>query len=76
MSKKNVWVTGNRSEGYRVVSEGATRAASLHTRQSDAIDAAGAIAARRQAEVIVQNTTNSQIREKNSHGPDSPKDKG
>lgn len=73
MSKSNVWVTGNRSEGYRVVSAGASRAASLHTRQSDAIHAANAIAERRGVEVIVQNTTNGQIREKNSHGPDSPK---
>lgn len=76
MSNRNVWVTGNRSDGYRVVSEGASRAASLHRRQSDAIGAANAIADHRGTEVIIQNTTNGRIREKNSHGPDSPKVRG
>ncbi len=35
-SKKNVWVTGNRKDGYRVVSEGASRAMSRHATQREA----------------------------------------
>lgn len=75
MTKKNVWVTGSRSEGFRVKSEGASRAASVHDTQAQAIEAAKQIAENRGAEVIVQNV-HGQIRQKNSHGPDSPKDEG
>lgn len=75
MSKKNVWVIGNRSEGFRVKSEGATRAASVHDTQSEAITAAKSIAENRGAELIVQNT-HGQIRQKDSFGNDPNPPKG
>lgn len=75
MSKKNVWVTGNRSDGYRVKSEGASRAASLHETQAEAINAARKIAEAREVELIVQDT-HGQIRQKDSFGNDESPPKG
>jgi len=75
VSRKNVWVTGNRSDGYRVVSEGASRAASLHDTQAAAITVAATIAAGRGVEVIIQGN-DGLIREKNSYGNDPKSSKG
>ncbi len=72
MKNKNVWVTGNPSNGYRVKSEGASRAASKHDTQKEAIEAAKQIAKNRGAEVIIQNITNGQIRSKDSYDNESP----
>jgi uncharacterized protein YdaT len=76
MSKKNVWVSGNRTEGYKVKSEEASKAASLHDTQKAAIEAAKEIAKNRGVEVIVQGT-DSKIRSKDSYGndPNPPKDR-
>lgn len=75
MTKKNVWVTGNRSEGFNVKSEGASKAASHHDTQAQAINAAKQIAENRGAEVIVQNV-HGQIRQKDSFGNDPNPPKG
>lgn len=74
--KENVWVTGNRREGYAVRTEGAGRAASRHETQREAIDTARAMAQARRSELIVQGQ-HGQIRDKDSHGHDPcpPKDK-
>lgn len=76
MAKKDVWVTGNRSDGYKVRTEGAGRAASVHETQRSAIDAARDIAQSRRSEVIVQDQ-HGRIRQKDSFGNDPcpPKDK-
>lgn len=74
-SKSNVWVTGNRKAGYRVVSEGATRAISRHATQREAVKAGRARAKKRGTELVVQ-AVSTRIRQKDSHGPDSPKVKG
>lgn len=75
MSKKNVWVTGNRAEGYVVKSEGASRAARHTETQAEAIQVARGIAENRGAELIVQNT-HGQIRQKDSFGNDPNPPKG
>ncbi|ACL64477.1 conserved hypothetical protein [Anaeromyxobacter dehalogenans 2CP-1] len=76
MAKKDVWVTGNRSDGYKVRSEGAGRAASVHPTQREAIDAARDKAQARKSELIVQDQ-HGRIRQKDSFGndPRAPKDK-
>lgn len=77
MAKKpNVWVTGNRSDGYAAKSEGAKRAASRHETQREAIEAAKDIAKSRGSEVIVQGT-DGRIRSKDSYGndPNPPRDR-
>jgi hypothetical protein len=68
-SKKNVWVTGNRKDGYRVVSEGASRAMSRHATQREAVAAGRFRAKKRGVELIVQ-AKSTRIRQKDSHGPD------
>lgn len=76
MAKKDVWVTGNRSDKYRVVTQGAGRAASVHETQRAAIDAAREIAQARRSELIVQDQ-HGRIRQKDGFGNDPcpPKDK-
>ncbi len=76
MAKKDVWVTGNRSEGYRVQTEGAGRAASTHATQREAVDAGRDMAKARRSELIVQDQ-HDRIRQKDSFGNDPcpPKDK-
>jgi hypothetical protein len=69
MAKRSVWVVGNRSEGYKVRSEGAERAASTHSTQSAAIRAGQEVAQARRSELIVQNQ-HGQIRERASYGND------
>jgi len=68
MSGNNVWVV-NHPEGWAVKSEGSERAASVHTTQGDAIQAARDMAKRRESELIIQGE-NGQIRERNSYGKD------
>lgn len=74
-SKKNVWVTGNSEDGYRVVSEGATRAMSRHKTQREAVAAGRARAKKRGVELVVQ-AESTRIRQKDSHGPDRFPPKG
>jgi hypothetical protein len=76
MAKKDGWVTGNRTEGYKVRTEGAGRAASVHETQRSAIDAARELAETRRSELIVQDQ-HGRIRQKDSFGndPNPPKDK-
>ena len=61
-NRSNVWVYGNRSNGYAVKSEGADKATSRHETQREAISVARRIARNRGTRVIVQNATNGQIR--------------
>jgi hypothetical protein len=78
MAKKSgaVWVTGNRTEGYKVKSEGASRAASTHDTQRDAIKAGRDLAESKATELRVQDQ-HGRIRETLSYGNDPcpPKDK-
>ncbi len=75
MARRNVWVTGNRREGYKVQSEGASRAASVHGTQAPAIEAGKKLAQSNRAELLIQNQ-HGQIREKDSYGHDPRNRKG
>ena len=66
---KNVWVTGNRSKGFRVKTEGASRAAGNFPTQIEAIEVAKEMAKARASELVIQNT-HGRIRSKDSYGPD------
>jgi Uncharacterized protein conserved in bacteria (DUF2188) len=75
MHKKNVWVTGNRTEGYAVRSEGADRAALRTGTQAEAIERGREIAKTRGVDLIVQGT-DGQIRQRDSYGNDPSPPKG
>lgn len=66
---KNVWVTGNRSGGFLVKTEGAGRAAGIFDTQHEAIGVAVDMAKSRRSEVIIRGT-DGRIRSKDSYGPD------
>ena len=68
MSGKNVHVT-HRGDQWAVVTEGTSRADSLHQTQGQAIDRAREIARQRQAELIIHGRDN-RIRERDSYGND------
>jgi Uncharacterized protein conserved in bacteria (DUF2188) len=61
--------------GWAVKSEGASRAASVHNRQSDAIDVARESARAQHSELFIHNR-HGQIRERDSHGKDDFPPKG
>jgi Uncharacterized protein conserved in bacteria (DUF2188) len=63
------------SQGWAVKSAGAGRAASVHTTQSAAIEAARSTAKSQQSELLIHGR-NGQIRAKDSYGPDSFPPKG
>ena len=71
-----VWVTGNRTDKYKVRTEGASRAASTHNTQREAIDAARRLAQARETELRLQDQ-HGRIREARSYGNDPcpPKDR-
>jgi hypothetical protein len=75
MAKPNVWVTGKDGQ-FRVTSEGADRAASVHRTQRDAIEAGREIAQSRRAELFIHGE-NGRIRDRETYGNDPcpPKDK-
>jgi hypothetical protein len=75
VNRKNVWVTGNRTDGYRTVTEGASRAGGIHETQRTAIAAATKTAQARGGDVIIQ-STDGLIRARNSYGNDPPSSKG
>ncbi|MCD2257118.1 DUF2188 domain-containing protein [Lactobacillus sp. CC-MHH1034] len=72
---KNQWVSPTNS-GWKVHSEGSTRATKNFTNKTQAIDFAKQIAKNQSSELIVQNK-NGQIGMKNSYGNDPfpPRDK-
>lgn len=74
-AKRNVWVTG-KNGAFRVASEGADRAASVHRTQSEAIEAGREIAQSRRADLVIQGE-NGRIRDRETYGNDPcpPKDK-
>ncbi len=74
MARKDVWVTP-RPQGWAVKTAGASRAASVHLTQAEAVKEARAMAQARHSELYVQNR-HGQIRERDSHGHDSPRRKG
>lgn len=74
MSKKNQHVVPH-ERGWAVKSEGASRAASVHNRQSDAI-AAGRQSAINQGSELLVHGSNGQIRSRNSYGDDPFPPKG
>ncbi len=77
MAKRDaVWVTGSRTTGYRVTTEGAGRAASTHATQHEAFEAGRRIAQGRHTELRVQDT-HGRIRDARSYGNDPcpPKDR-
>jgi hypothetical protein len=55
---------------WAVRGEGNSRVTSIHETQSAAIDAGRAIAERKHSELVIHRP-NGQIRDKDSHGPDS-----
>jgi Uncharacterized protein conserved in bacteria (DUF2188) len=63
------------AQGWAVKSAGAGRAASVHARQSDAIDAARAAAKTQHSELLVHGR-DGQIRAKDSYGSDRFPPKG
>jgi len=71
---KNVWVAGNKADGFRVKTEGAERATGIYPTQQKAIEAGMDIAKNHRAELIVQNI-HGQIRSKDSYGADSSRRK-
>jgi hypothetical protein len=71
---KNVWVTPS-SDGWKVKSEGAGKAAKVFETQREAIDHGRGMAKDRGSELIVQ-SRDGQIREKDSHGHDPRNRKG
>ena len=74
MARMDVWVTP-RASGWAVKTEGASRAASVHTTQAGAVKEARSMAQARRSELFIQNK-HGQIRERDSHGHDSPRRKG
>ena len=63
------------SQGWAVKSAGASRAASVHDRQSDAIEAARSAAKEQSSELLIHGR-NGQIRAKDSYGKDDFPPKG
>lgn len=63
------------SQGWAVKSAGASRSASVHDRQSDAIDAARSAAKEQSSELLIHGR-NGQIRAKDSYGKDDFPPKG
>ncbi len=74
MSKKNQHVVPH-ERGWAVKSEGSSRAASVHERQSDAIATARQSAINQRSELLVHGS-NGQIRARNSYGDDPFPPKG
>lgn len=62
-------------DGWAVKSAGASRAASVHDRQTDAIDAARQTTRAQQSELFIHNKQG-RIRERDSHGKDDFPPKG
>ncbi|AOX61072.1 DUF2188 domain-containing protein [Stenotrophomonas rhizophila] len=69
MAGKNQHVVPHQ-DGWAVRGAGNQRATSLHDTQQQAIDAAREIARNQESELVIHRP-NGQIRDKDSHGPDS-----
>ncbi|NOT41808.1 MAG: DUF2188 domain-containing protein [Alphaproteobacteria bacterium] len=74
MSRKNQHVVPH-AQGWAVRGEGNSRVASTFRKQSDAIDAARAIAQRQHSELVIHGR-DGKIRDKDSHGQDPYPPKG
>jgi hypothetical protein len=68
---KNVWV-GPHENGWQVKQEGDARPLRVVSTQQEAIDIGRPIAAQNGSELVIQRP-NGQIRDKDSHGDESPK---
>ena len=66
----NIWVSGNRKEGYTVVSEGTEEPLHKTVKQKEAITFGRELAKIRRCELIIQNQ-NGKIRSKDSYGNES-----
>ncbi|MEK7564798.1 MAG: DUF2188 domain-containing protein [Patescibacteria group bacterium] len=69
MPIKQVWVSPNKKEGWKVKSAGADKAAAILENKAEAIKLAREIAINKKAELIVQNL-DGEIGYKNSYGKD------
>ncbi|MEZ6030413.1 MAG: DUF2188 domain-containing protein [Hyphomonadaceae bacterium] len=74
MSRKNQHVVPH-PDGWAVKSEGASRAASVHDRQSDAVSAARKTAVEHKSEMFIHGR-DGRIRERNTYGRDPNPPKG
>ncbi|MDH5648585.1 MAG: DUF2188 domain-containing protein [Gammaproteobacteria bacterium] len=74
MSKKNQHVVPHQG-GWAVKSEGASKASSIHQKQSDAISQARNTAIKNKTEMLIHGK-NGQIRERNTYGKDPFPPKG
>ncbi len=72
--KKDIWVSPA-GAGWKVQTEGAGRAAAIHTKQSEAIAQGREMAQRSRSELIIQGG-DGKIREKNSYGNDPKRSRG
>ena len=68
---KNVWV-GPHPKGWQVKQEGNKRASHIVPTQGEGIDKGRPIAEKNHSELVIQRP-NGQIRDKDSHGNESPK---
>ncbi len=71
---KSVHIT-KRENGWAVITEKSERAVKITTTQKEAIDLGRSIAKNNKSELIIHGRDN-KIREKDSHGKDSPNIKG
>lgn len=64
-----------RDGGWAIVGAGNGKATAVHDKQSDAIDQGRGIARNQESELLIHGR-DGKIRERDSHGNDSPKRKG
>lgn len=75
MTKRDIHVTPHPQGGWQTKAEGAGRAGSRHSTQSEALDRARQQAVREKVEVVIHRP-NGQIRDSNSYGNDPFPPKG